>query len=232
MVSRSWPLPCGQALAPRVAHRPASAQATPQVTVEGPTVRDIQAEVDGLVGGRHAWVVGIGTRSQPGICSGDQHPLSLAATTARSRGRRPACTAWVGSLAGRGRVGDLGSVPPPAAVAGDFWCPCRGRSSQPTGDPPAGVTGRDTAADLFTLVRRERAGRAPSRRLLAPAALHHQRPHRGSALAHPASDQPQRLTLPPAPPALLLLLDRQSPGSHPPPPPPTHPSVQKRCNHP
>jgi hypothetical protein len=50
----------GQALAARVAHRPASAQTAPQLTRQGPTAPDVQAQVDGLVGDPHGWVIGIG----------------------------------------------------------------------------------------------------------------------------------------------------------------------------
>jgi hypothetical protein len=44
---------------------------------------------------------GSATCSQPATCSGDQHHRNLASTTARSRGLRPACTAWGGPPAGR-----------------------------------------------------------------------------------------------------------------------------------
>jgi len=111
----------GQALAARVAHRPAGAQTAPQVTVEDPTVRYIQAEVDGLVGDPHAWVVGIGhlepacdllrRPAQPELGLHDCAESRVYGQLARlGSGRSPV----------RGRVGDLGSIPPPAAVAGDF----------------------------------------------------------------------------------------------------------------
>jgi hypothetical protein len=77
-----------QALSPRVAYGPTSAQATPQLTSEGPTAPDVQAEVDGLMGDPHRWVVGIGQRQPAVICSGDQRIASLASTTARNLGVR------------------------------------------------------------------------------------------------------------------------------------------------
>ena len=50
----------GQALAPRVAHRPTSTQTTPQLTSQRPTAPDVQAQIDGLMGDPHGWVIGIG----------------------------------------------------------------------------------------------------------------------------------------------------------------------------
>jgi hypothetical protein len=96
----SWPLPW-QALAGRVANRPTSAQATPQLTTQDPTAPEVQAQVDGLMRDPHGWVIGEATRSQPATCS------VTSATSAWPPPRRgaaappPACTAWVGPLAGR-----------------------------------------------------------------------------------------------------------------------------------
>jgi hypothetical protein len=52
---------------------------------------------------------------------------------------------------------------------------------------------------------RQRAGRPPPRWFLDAAAPQHKGPYRGSALAHLAGDQLQRLALPPPCPELVLL---------------------------
>jgi hypothetical protein len=172
-----------------------------------------------LVGDPHARVVGIAHRSQPAICSGDQRHPSLASTTARNLGVRT-------NLHGLGRAARR------SAAMSARWAQSRWR-------PPLRASSRDTVDDARprrTAITRQASPAATPRLIssrsaadnewagrrrggcLTPPLCNPTGPHRGPALAHPASDQPQRRPLPPPRPELLLFLDRQSPGPHPSPP--------------
>src|SRR5215207_5896891 len=179
---QEWAAALGQALAPRVAHRPTSTQTTPQLTSQRPTAPDVQAQIDGLMGDPHGWVIGIGQPqpardlprrpAQPQLGLHDSAQLRL----------HPAWTAWAAPLAGRrprqlaGLDGDSGRRCGPAPAT-----PLR-RSSQPTSDRPAGVASSHAPADLLPLDCGQQAGRALRWALLDATGLQHNPSYRGPRL--------------------------------------------------
>jgi hypothetical protein len=90
-----------------------------------------------------------------------------------------------------GGIGGLGPVAGTAAVSDQLPRHRRRGSPQPRGDLPAGLPGGHATADLLAFGHAQTLLRAMGRVPLYASGLQDERADRGSALAQPASDQPQ-----------------------------------------